>query len=102
MTNIINTLQRQGWIPFHERLDSSGWIPIGFIHNSPAKGMFYWATIGTCCAMSAENPFENDFFFPRVQKKHALREQNQAHKRFRMMISKEEQRAFGDLLQRTN
>jgi hypothetical protein len=52
--------------------------------------------------MSAENPFENDFFFPRVQKKHALREQNQAHKRFRMMISKEEQRAFGDLLQRTN
>jgi len=50
--------------------------------------------------MSDENPFENDFLFPRVQKQNAFQEQIRALDRFRMVMSEEEQKAFDDILQR--
>jgi hypothetical protein len=51
--------------------------------------------------MSDENPFENDFLFPRVQKQNALQEQIGALDRLRMEMSKEDQKALDDLLQST-
>lgn len=64
--------------------------------------MFYWATIGYCCAMSDENPFENDFLFPRVQKHNDFKDQIQALDQFRNVMSDEDREAFDDLLQRTD
>jgi hypothetical protein len=52
--------------------------------------------------MSDENPFENDFLFPRVQKHDALQEQIRALDRFRSEMSDEDREAFNDLLQRTD
>ena len=51
--------------------------------------------------MSDENPFENDFIFPRVQKQNAFQEQIRALDQFRAVMSEEDKRAFDDLLQRS-
>ena len=51
--------------------------------------------------MSDENPFENDFLFPRVQKQNVLQEQIRALDQFRNVMSDEDREAFDDLLQRT-
>ena len=50
--------------------------------------------------MSDDNPFENDFLFPRVQKQNVLKEQLRALDRFRMVMSEEERGAFDDIVQR--
>ena len=51
--------------------------------------------------MSDENPFENDFLFPRVQKQNALQNQIRVLDQFRKVMSEEDQRVFDDLLQRS-
>jgi hypothetical protein len=71
------------------------------IQNSPKKGMFFMATKGYCCAMSDENPFENDFLFPRIQKQDAFQEQIRALDRFTAAMSDEDQEVLDDLIQRT-
>jgi hypothetical protein len=52
--------------------------------------------------MSDENPFENDFLFPRVQKHNALQEQIRALDRFRNEMNDEDKEAFDNLLQMTD
>ena len=48
--------------------------------------------------MSDENPFEDDFLFPRVQKQNALQEQIRALDRFRVVMSEEDRGVFDDLI----
>jgi len=55
-----------------------------------------------CYGMSDENPFENDFLFPRVQKQNALQEHIRALDKFRNEMSDEDREAFDDLLQKTD
>ena len=52
--------------------------------------------------MSDENPFENDFLFPRVQIHNALQEQIRALDRFRNEMGDEDREAFDDLLQQAD
>ena len=53
------------------------------------------------CAMSDQNPFENDFLFPRVQKQNDLQEQIRALDQFRIMMNDEDQEAFNGFIHQT-
>ena len=52
--------------------------------------------------MSDDNPFENDFLFPRVQKQNALQEEIRALDLFRLVMTEDDQRVLDDLLQQTD
>jgi hypothetical protein len=52
--------------------------------------------------MSNENPFENDFLFPRVQKQDVFQEQIRALDQFRAVMSDDDREAFDNLIQRSD
>ena len=49
--------------------------------------------------MPDENPFENDFLFPRIQKQNSIKDQIRALDRFRAAMSEEDKRSYDGLLQ---